>query len=303
VRSSLVADAAAFAVCTLAWGTTWYAITLQLGVVDPTVSVVYRFALATLVLTAWALAARRPLRLTPRQHAVAFVMGVTTFAVQYPLVYYAETTLASAVVAVLFAALSFVNLIAFRLVYGERAPALAWGAAGLGIVGVAILSWGELSAARMDGAAGVGLALAIAAVATSALGNIGAREGERRGASVVALTAWAMAYGTLALTLFALVRGAAWTFDPRPTYVLALLYLASVGSVVAFLLYFALARRRGYAVAAYISALTPLVAMAVSAAFEGKRWSAPALAGVAVIAAGQWLLLRSTRAAKPAETR
>jgi drug/metabolite transporter (DMT)-like permease len=226
-------------------------------------------------------------------------MGVTTFAVQYPLVYYAETRLASAVVAVLFAALSFVNLIAFRLVYGQRAPAMAWAAAGLGIAGVAILSWGELSAAQMDGAARIGLALALAAVIASALGNLGAREAERRGASVVALTAWSMAYGTIALALFATLRGAAWTFDPRPTYVLALLYLATFGSVVAFLLYFALARRRGYATAAYISALTPPVAMIVSAIFEGKRWSALALAGVVVIGAGQWLLLRASR--KPAD--
>lgn len=301
MRSSLFADVLAFVVCTLAWGTTWYAITLQFGVVDPAVSVVYRFGLAAMVLTLWALASKRPLALTRRQHVVAFAMGVTTFAVQYPLVYYAETRLASAVVAVLFAALSFLNLIAFRLVYGQRAPAMAWGAAALGIVGVAILSWGELSAARMDDAARVGLALALTAVLTSALGNIGAREAERRGASVVALTTWAMAYGTLALALFAVLRGAAWTFDPRPTYVLALLYLATFGSVVAFLLYFALARRRGYATAAYISALTPLVAMLVSAIFEGKRWSVLALAGVGVIAAGQWLLLRASRKGVPAD--
>ena len=42
-----VGDLAAIVVCTLAWGTTWYAITLQLGDVDPVVSVVYRFALAS----------------------------------------------------------------------------------------------------------------------------------------------------------------------------------------------------------------------------------------------------------------
>lgn len=300
MRSSLF-DVFAFVVCTLAWGTTWYVITLQLGVVDPTVSVVYRFGIAAALLTLWALAAKRPLVLTRRQHVAAFAMGVTTFAVQYPLVYYAETSLASAVVAVLFAALSFVNLVAFRVVYGQRAPMLAWGAACLGIVGVAILSWGELSAARMDGAAGVGLALALTAVVTSALGNVGAREAERRGAGVVALTAWAMAYGAVALALFAVLRGVEWTFDPRPAYVLALLYLATFGSVVAFLLYFALARRRGYPTAAYISALTPPVAMIVSALFEGKRWSALALVGVVVIALGQWLLLRAGRETKPAD--
>ena len=43
-------DLAAIAICTLAWGTTWYAITWQLGHVDAMVSVVYRFSLATVLL-------------------------------------------------------------------------------------------------------------------------------------------------------------------------------------------------------------------------------------------------------------
>ena len=36
-------------VCALIWGTTWYAITFQLGAVDPVVSVVLRFAIAAAV--------------------------------------------------------------------------------------------------------------------------------------------------------------------------------------------------------------------------------------------------------------
>ena len=38
--------ASLFAICTAIWGSTWLAITWQLGQVSPTVSVVYRFALA-----------------------------------------------------------------------------------------------------------------------------------------------------------------------------------------------------------------------------------------------------------------
>ena len=43
-------DLIAIIVCTLAWGTTWFAITLQLGVVDPVISITYRFALAAALL-------------------------------------------------------------------------------------------------------------------------------------------------------------------------------------------------------------------------------------------------------------
>ena len=291
-------DLAAIVVCTLAWGTTWYAITLQLGVVEPIVSVVYRFALAGAVLMVWGAVRRAPLSLTRAQHGAAAGMGVATFALQYPLVYLAEGHLASAVVAVMFAAMSFFNLVAFRLVYRQRAPLVSWAASGMGIAGVALLSWGELTESRMDASAIVGLGLTSLAVVLSAMGNLFARRVENTGASVIASTAWAMLYGAGALAVFATLRGARWAFDPRPAYVLSLIYLALAGSVIAFLLYYGLARRRGFALASYISALTPLVAMAVSTVFEAKRWSVFAFVGVAVILAGQWLLLRGARTAK-----
>jgi drug/metabolite transporter (DMT)-like permease len=223
-------------------------------------------------------------------------MGLATFAVQYPLVYEAETHLASAIVAVLFAAMAFVNLVVFRLLFGERASGVAWLAAALGIAGVALLSWGELSATQMDRSASWGLLVCAGAILAASLGNASARAAQTQGASVIASTAWAMTYGAGALALYALASGAEWSFDPRPTYILSLIYLAVFGSVVAFLLYFGLARRRGFAAASYISALTPPVAMLVSTVFESKAWTALTLFGVAVIVAGQWLLSRIPRA-------
>jgi drug/metabolite transporter (DMT)-like permease len=74
------------------------------------------------------------------------------------------------------------------------------------------------------------------------------------------------------------------------------LHLSVVGSVIAFLLYYGLARRRGYSTASYISALTPPLAMLVSSLFEAKSWGVLALGGVALVLTGQMLLLRSRRA-------
>ncbi len=66
--------------------------------------------------------------------------------------------------------------------------------------------------------------------------------------------------------------------------------------MLAFLLYYGLARRRGYATASYISALAPPVAMLVSALLEDKTWGILALSGIVLVLAGQWLLLRARRA-------
>jgi len=288
-------DFTAIAVCTLAWGTTWFAITLQLGVVDPVISIAYRFGLASMLLFAWCLLRRETMRLTRAQHLAAFGVGIFTFAIDYAFVYWAEERVTSAVVAVVFAALAFFNLVGFRIAFGLRAPPLAWFAAGLGVLGVALLSWEELLAANLSARALTGIGLTLAGVFAAAIGNIYARRGELAGAGVAASTGWAMAYGTLMLTVFALATGKTWAFEFTWPYVLSLLHLSVVGSVIAFLLYYGLARRRGYSLASYTSALTPPVAMAVSSLFESKTWGVLALGGVALVLAGQFLLLRARR--------
>jgi drug/metabolite transporter (DMT)-like permease len=288
-------DLAAIAICTLAWGTTWYAITLQLGAVDPIVSLVYRFGSASLLLFAWCALRREPSGLTRSQHAAALGMGLCNFLVNYVCVYWAEERVNSAVVAIVFASMAFVNLVTFRIALAQRASAQAWLAAGLGVVGVAILSWNEVAGAAMNAGTLAGIGLVILGVVFASCGNLFARRGDLSGASVAAFTAWGMGYGALALTLLALATGKVWEFEPTWEYSLSLLHLSVNGSVIAFLMYFMLARRRGYAVASYTSALTPLVAMAMSSLFEAKIWGAGAFAGIALVLAGQVLLLRTKR--------
>jgi drug/metabolite transporter (DMT)-like permease len=294
-RSTSLIDYASIAICTLAWGTTWFAITLQLGSVDPVVSIVYRFAAASALLFLWSAVRREQIGLTPAQHRAALGIGVFTFAMNYTLVYWSEERVASAVVAVAFATLAFVNLIVFRLAFGSRPAKAAWAAACLGIVGVGLLFGSELAQA-ISRSAVAGLALASAAVVCSAIGNVFARNGEIAGAPVAPLTAWAMGYGTFLLAAFSFVTGRAWTFEWSLRYVLSLTHLALIGSVVAFVLYYGLARRRGYATASYISALTPPLAMLMSSLFEQKSWGPLALGAVGLVLFGQWLLLRVRRA-------
>jgi len=288
-----VLDLLAIGVTAVIWGTTWFAITLQLGVVDPIVSLVYRFGLSSALLFAWWVLRGERLALTAAQHRAVAGLGLFTFAIDYALTYWAEALVVSAVVAVLFASLAFVNLVVFRLLFGLREPRSAWIATALGASGVALISWGELAEARLDGRALVGLSLAFAAVLAAAFGNVFARHAEAAAAPLGVSTAWSMAYGTALLALFALVTGRPWAFDGRAPYVLSLLYLAVMGSVVAFLLYFTVARSRGYGTAGYILALTPLLAMAMSARFEGKSWSVMGFGGVTLVLVGQWLLLRT----------
>ena len=283
------------ALCALIWGTTWYGITLQLGQVSPLASIVWRFGLAAALIFIGCLVTRRSVRLSLTQHLAALGQGAFAFSISYSFTYAAEGRIASAVVAVIFAALAFLNLILFRVAAGQKAALASWGGAALGVVGVAVLSGSEILGAGLDAASAAGVGFAFTAVAASAFGNYFAWRGQNAGSAVIPSTAWAMAYGTGLLALYGLATGVEWSIEPTFTYVGSLLYLSVFGSVVAFVVYFTIARTRGYALASYISALTPPIAMLVSVLFENARFGWPALVGLALVLAGQVLLIRAPK--------
>ncbi|WGM30981.1 EamA family transporter [Brevundimonas sp. NIBR11] len=284
------------AICAIIWGTTWYAITWQLGTVDPVASLTWRFGLAALIIFVCCLATGRSIRLDRGQHLAALGQGAFVFAVSYTFTYAAEGYVTSAIVAVVFASLAFLNLVLFRVVVGQKTSREAWIGATLGIVGVAVLSGGEALGAGFDQRALTGIGLAVLAVLSSAVGNYFSWRGQQLGSAILPQTGWAMGYGTVMLVLHGLVTGAHFTIDLSPGYLISLAHLSILGSVVAFLVYFAVARARGYALASYISALTPPIAMLVSVLFEDARFEWTALLGLLLVLAGQALLIRAPKA-------
>ncbi len=282
-------------VCAVIWGTTWYAITWQLGTVDPVASLTWRFGLAALIILIGCALTKRSLTLTRAQHLAALGQGAFVFAVSYTFTYAAEGHVTSAIVAVVFASLAFLNLVLFRLFVGQRASREAWIGATLGIVGVAVLSGGEALRAGFDARAVMGIGLAFLAVLSSTVGNYFSWKGQQLGSAILPQTGWAMAYGTAMLVLHGLVTGAHFSIDLSPGYLISLAHLSILGSVVAFLVYFAVARAKGYALASYISALTPPIAMLVSVAFEDARFGWTALLGLLLVLAGQVLLSRAPK--------
>ena len=294
--SPMAVAVASVVVCALIWGTTWYAITFQLGVVDPIASIVWRFGLASIVLFALAKATGQSIRLSRFQHLCAAAQGVLAFGASYALVYEAEMRVASAIVAVAFASMALMNLIMFRVVERQTAARPVWIGAGLGGVGVVVISGGELIGADLGPVGMVGIAMALGASVASTAGNYFAWKGQGRGTNVLPGTAWAMAYGVAGLALVGLLTGVQWTIDLSPSYLGSLLYLSIFGSVVAFGLYLNLGRSHGYTLASYIGALTPVIATVISLVFEGARFQWTALAGLILVIAGQVLVIRAPKA-------
>jgi len=186
------------------------------------------------------------------------------------------------------------SLLIFRAPVEPRVIA----AAAAGVVGVALLFLPELRAALDDPGILHGAGLALGATYLASLGNMAATRNTRGGLPVVTVNAYGMAYGAAGLAVIAALRGAPVAFDWHWPYVVSLLYLSLAGTSLAFGLYLALIRHIGATRASYSSVMFPVVALVVSTAFEGYRWSVPALVGLVVLVAGNALALGGARVAR-----
>jgi len=279
----------------LIWGSTWFAIPHQLGEVAAEVSVGYRFGLAAFLLFAYARVSGRGIRLPRGSYPFVFLQGVLLFCVNYFLVYYGAAYLTSGVVAVLFSSIVILNPIFEGLFFGRRIDARFWLAAGVGITGIVLIFWTEISAFSLSDRSVHGGALVILSTVIASLGNMAAVVNIKRQLPVVALNAHAMAFGSVLSLLIAIALGRELNFSLRADYLLSLAYLTIFGSAVAFGCYLALLRRIGASRAAYSTVMYPVVALLISTFAEGYRWTTPAVIGMLLTLAGNWLILSQRR--------
>jgi drug/metabolite transporter (DMT)-like permease len=281
-----------YTVAVLIWGSTWLVIKFQLGVVPPMVSVAWRFALAALMLLAYAAFRRRPLGFRARDHLWIALQGVLLFGLNYAGIYLAEQYLTSGLVAVVFSIVVFMNAVGMRLFFEVAIRARTVVAAIVGVAGVTLVFWPQMRGFSSQGEQLQGLALAIGATAVASLGNMVATRIHRRQLPVMQVNAWSMLYGAVAVAVAACASGQPLAFDASWPYVASLIYLSLFGSALAFGAYLTLMRRIGADRAAYTAVAIPVVALLLSSVFEHLQWRLETSLGVALCLAGNVLMLR-----------
>lgn len=282
-----------FLTISLIWGSTWFVITGQIRAVPPEWAVAFRFMLATPAMFALALTTRGSLKMPSRAHALAVFVGLCQFAGNYSLVYQAERHLTSGIVAVMVGMMIVPNAVLGRLfLHHPITRRFAFGSA-VAMAGIALLLINEARIAHVGGNVVAGVWLALGAMLAASISNV--IQANRTGLSVPLLTliAWSMLYGVA----FDLAIAWALAGPPPPlpgeSYWLGTAYLAFAGSVVTFPLYYGLIREIGPGRAAYHNVLVVIVAMLISTAFEGYRWSPLAIAGSALSLSGLLIALRA----------
>jgi len=280
-----------FAVCVVVWGTTWHAITYQLYDFSAESGVALRFALAGLTVLAFCRWRGVPLGLSLADHGALALQGVFLYGVSYVCVYQAERFVPSGLVAVGYSASPLLAGVGGALLFGASLSRRFVFGGVLGLCGVVVIFWTEITRARGSERAALGALFTVASVLLSAVGSLVASRNRQRGITLWPAMGFGMLYGAVAAAIVAVVLGRGIVLPTAASWWLSLVYLAFAGSVLTFACFLTLQDRVGVGPTGTVGVMTPLLALVVSLAFEGFRPTALTAAGAALAVAGNALML------------
>lgn len=287
-----------YCVAVLIWGTTWIAISFQLGDVPPEVSLTYRFGLASIMLFAICKIAKLDLRFSVNQHIRLFGIAISMFGFNFYLLYQGQQGLNSAMAAIAFATLVVMNIINSRLFLGTKITAKAWFGAALGLAGISTLFWPQVATVEINYHSLYALGLCLAGTYIASLSNILSISNQQQKMAVLPSNAWAMGYGALSMAALALFNGNEFVTDLPLDYWLATGYLALFGSVIVFGCYLSLLGKIGAEKTSYITVITPAIAVLISSIFEDFSWTTYTVSGLLLILLGNIIVLRKSKPKK-----
>ena len=275
----------------LCWSPTWYLIKFQFGVVDPLISIFYRFFIASIIVFIFLILSKKKMSFNLHQHLSFLLLGVTLFSLNYIFFYLANTYLISGIVTIAFSTILIMNILGERIYFKIKSSKETLFAAGFGIVGILIIFGNELLNFRLEDKTHIGIILSFIATFWASTGNLIHQKNSKDKIPFIQSIAYGMLYGSLFTLIVAKFRGAEIIFDNSISYILSFLYLSIIGSVVAFYLYLKLLDNIGSARAGYIGVIMPIIALIISTIFEGLQWSNNLIFGLPVLIFGCVLIL------------
>lgn len=276
----------------LIWGSTWIGIKMQLGLIDPMVSVTYRFALAAVVLFGWCLLRNLKMRFSLREHLLMSLQGALLFGFNYLLFYMAELHVTSGLAAVIFSTILLMNMVNGAIFLRTPIDSRVVMGGLLGLAGIILVFRPEITTFSFENKGVLGIALCIVATLLASWGNITSAYNQKSNLPIVQTNAFGMGYGALLMFCTTIICQKSFAFDFSLVYVGSLLYLAIFGSVIAFGCYLTLVGSIGADRAAYATLLFPIVALVISTIWEEYQWTMSATTGVGLIVLGNLLMLQ-----------
>ena len=286
-------NALLYFVVLLAWGSSWFAISFQLGDVAPQVSIVWRFLLASIILFTWCYLRGLKLSFPWRDHLSWLLLGFFLFCVNYICAYFGTFYLASGLVCLIFSTLTLFTVFNGFVFFKKpiRLPILI--GAVVGIAGLSVIFSNEISSTDWSVESGVvkGFLWMLLATFFASIGMLLSGQFQARKMPLVQSNAFSMLYGSLILVSYITTSDVSFSFNTSYSYVISLVYLALIASVIGFGFYLKLVGNIGADKASYLNIFTPTIALLLSTLFENYEWSWVGLIGVLLIIIGNIIVL------------
>ena len=288
---------AAWLTLCIVWSSTWLVIKIGLRDLPPISYAGIRFVVAVIVLLAVSVGRVRLLPQRRSDYALLAFTGVLMFAVNYGLLFWGELHVSSGLAAVLQATIPIFGMVFAHLMLPDepmRLQKLAGSLIALG--GVAIICARLLDFnGLMAFWGGLGIVFGAAGAAFS---NVLLKARVLQVAPAM-IAAWQMIFGTAPLLVTGfIVEGNPFRFHWTTLSIFCLLYLAVIGSALAFLLLYWLLPRMTVTNLQTISLITPPGAVALGWAVGGEKFSLWSLVGACFVLAGVWMIFRRADATK-----
>ena len=277
------------------WGSTWLFIKLGLEDLPPLTFAGIRFVIAFLILAIFIGLRRVPLPQVRRDWLLLAVTGVLSFSLNYGLVFWGEQYISSGLAALLQSTLpAFGLIIAHFYLPGERMTFVKIAGIMMGVIGVGIIFSNQLQLSGR-GALWGGAALVLSAFCAAYANVLVKAYGLNLQPSVLA--AGQMALGLVPLFLVGIpLEGNPLHLHWTVMAVMALFYLAIVGTVIAFVLYYWLVQHMDVTKTMLIALVTPVAAVVLGMLVLHEQMNWRTLAGGLMIISGIGLIvMRRTR--------
>jgi len=279
-----------FLILSLIWGSTWLFIKVGLEDLPPLTFAGVRFVIAAAVLFGVVLVRRVPLPRNRKDWTLLAVTGVLSFTINYGAVFWGEQHVSSGLAALLQATIpAFGLVIAHYYLPGERMTAVKIIGVLLGIAGVGLIFSNQVN--DHGTLALLGSAAIVAGAFAAAYANVLVKA--RGGHLHPAMLAFGqMIFGLVPLLVAGVAtEGNPVNFNWTPRAWVSVIYLALVGSSVAFLLYYWLVKNMDVTNTMLIALVTPFLAVVLGMLVLDESLTWRIVTGGAAILCGVGLII------------
>jgi drug/metabolite transporter (DMT)-like permease len=274
----------------LLWGSSWFATKFQLGFVPESVSIAWRFFLASFILLIFCLAFKKRLRLSFYEIKHIAIQGVLLFSLNYYFVYWGTNFVTSGLVAILFSTVSI--FVIFNGYFFFKKPIRVNVLIGslVGVIGIVLIFQIEFTKSIDPKDLIKGIILILIGTYFASLGMLYSGLNQERKIPLVQSNTYSMFFGASLMLIVAIFSKNEVIIDINFPYVSSLLFLAFFGSVLGFGSYLSLLGKIGADKASYVNVLSPVVALTLSTLFENYFWSLQNSLGFVLVIIGNILI-------------